>query len=60
MRRLESDTPSESHLWDVEAKVLLGTHYAFAVNDEARVIRETWLPPRPAVGFQAWLRARWQ
>jgi WD40 repeat protein len=66
---LESATPSDSWIWDVatanggaqlpsSSKILLGTHYAFAANDAEHVVRATLLPPRPPVGFHAWLIAR--
>jgi WD40 repeat protein len=66
---LESATPSDSWIWDLEqanggaklpsdAKILLGAHYAFVANDGEHVVRATLLPPRPMIGFAAWLVAR--
>ena len=40
------------------AKILLGTHHAFAANQEEHVVRATLLPPRLLVGFRAWIVAR--
>jgi len=66
---LQSATPSDGWIWDPVAanggaklppgaKILLGTHHAFAANQEEHVVRATLLPPRSLLGFRAWIVAR--